>query len=156
MKKIIFFLLLTIVTSTIAQIKVGDKLPTIKLEDATEQEVFISANQSQYTLVDFWASWCSICRKANKDLVKLSSVTSKTDLKIIGISLDADKTKWVKAIEKDGIDYMQLNDPNGFEANTALQFGVEQLPATYLFDKSGKLIAINPTPTEIINILKLN
>ncbi len=156
MKTIIFYLIMAAATSTLAQIKVGDTFPFFKLIASNGQEVIVTAHKTQFILVDFWASWCAPCRKKNKELVRLQTDNSKTDLVIIGISLDSDREKWTKAIEKDGIRYTQLNDPYGFDATTAIRFGVEQLPASYLFDKTGKLIAINPTLIEITNKLNLN
>lgn len=156
MKKIVFCLIMAIATKVAAQIKVGDTLPSFKLIATDGHEVVVAADKTQFIVVDFWASWCSDCRKANKEMVKLNETAQNANLLIVGIALDTDTTKWLKAIEKDKINYLQLSDPNGFDAKTALLFGVEQLPATYLFDKTGKLIAINPTPKEITNILNLN
>ncbi|MBK7637105.1 MAG: hypothetical protein IPJ13_24660 [Saprospiraceae bacterium] len=55
-----------------------------------------------------------------------------TKLEIVGISVDTDRSKWLKAITKDNIEYTQLTDPHGFEAKSAIQFGVEALPASFL------------------------
>lgn len=155
MKKILFLLTLVLSFSLKGQIKIGDSLPNIILKDVNNQEVTISGTDGKLVLIDFWASWCAPCRLANRELVKLKNIYTDSKFEIIGISLDTDKEKWLKAIQKDKINYLQLIDPNGFDATTALQFGVDQLPASYLFDQSGQLIAINPTPKLISNNLNL-
>ena len=71
-------------------------------------------------------------------------------------SLDIDLTKWKNAIAKDKLQYTQLIDPYGFDAKSAVQFGVEALPASYLFDATGILIAINPAETDILKQLNHN
>lgn len=154
MNKIILLLLL-ISYSGYSQIAVGDGIPSFELQDTTNQIFEVSSITNKYILVDFWASWCAPCRAANKKLIAIRNGFSIDDLMVIGVSIDTDKNKWLKAIEKDKINYIQLNDPNGFDSPTALKFGFDQLPASYLFDKNGKLIAINPTFEMISNQLNL-
>lgn len=143
-------MLVGVYTST-AQINVGDAMPTIILSTDKEENFSLSSSTGKVTLVDIWASWCGPCRIANKKLVRLYNETRDKNFEIVGISLDTDRKKWLAAIAKDQLHYMQLIDPKGFDANTAIVFNVEQLPATYLFDVTGKLVAINPTEQQILN-----
>lgn len=136
-----------------AQVKVGDTIPPFTLLDADNKEVSSSTFKQKFMLIDFWASWCAPCRLGNKKLVELFNTVDKNKIEIIGISLDTDKSKWIKAMEKDKIKFTQLIDPKGFDANTAIQFGVEELPSKFLFNENGMLVAINPTEDEINNFL---
>jgi hypothetical protein len=52
--------------------------------------------------------------------------------------------------------YTQLTDPKGFDARSVEIFGFEALPASFLFDKQGMLLAINPTESEIRSYLMQN
>ena len=121
--------------STQAQVKVGDTLPTFTLLNVDDKKVSSTTFQDKFILIDFWASWCAPCRLGNRKLVKLYSTIDKNKLDIIGISLDTDKTKWLKAVAIDKIKFIKLTDPKGFEAKTAMQFGVDALPAKFLFNK---------------------
>ncbi|MFN3752554.1 TlpA family protein disulfide reductase [Flavobacterium sp.] len=156
MRKVVFalFLLVNIINAT-AQIKIGDTIPSIILKSNSNNNVNTSSFKGKYVLVDFWASWCAPCRLGNKKLVKLYNEVSSGKIEIIGISIDTDANKWLKAIEKDKIKFTQLIDPKGFDANAALLFGVEELPSKYLFNPEGILIAKNPTEEEIIKLIKL-
>ncbi len=129
-------------------------MPTFTLKNANNEEISSTSFKNKYVLIDFWASWCAPCRKGNKELVKLHKEIEVSKIEIVGISVDTDIEKWKKAIEKDSIKFTQVNDPNGFDAKTAILFGVEELPSQFLFDTKGILIAINPTKTEINNLLK--
>ena len=154
MRTIVFIILLLASSSIVnAQLKIGDNIPNITLKNQNNAAVTTSQFRDKFVLIDFWASWCAPCRLGNKKLVKLYNSTNSSKIKIIGISLDTDKTRWVKAIEKDKIEFTQLIDPKGFDANTAILFGVEELPSTFLFNQKGILIAINPTEEEIIKYL---
>lgn len=143
-------LILFSITLTQAQIKVGDKLPSIALKSNNNKTVKLDSFKGKTVLVDFWASWCAPCRVGNKSLVKLYEKYKGQNFEIVSISIDTDEAKWLRAIEKDKMKHTQLIDPKGFKAPSAISFGVEALPAVYLFDDSGKLISINPTEKQII------
>ena len=153
MRRIIFaFFLITNIAT--AQIDVGDTIPSIALKSTSNTEVNITSFKGKYVLIDFWASWCGPCRLGNKKLVKLHNEVSSDKIEIIGISIDTDISKWLKAVEKDKIKFTQLIDPEGFDANTTIQFGVDELPSKYLFNPEGILIAKNPSEEEIIKLIK--
>jgi peroxiredoxin len=153
MRKIVFAFFL-IVNITTAQINVGDTIPSVTLKSSHNKEVSITSFKGKYVLIDFWASWCAPCRLGNKKLVKLHNEVTSDKIEIIGISIDTDTNKWLKAIEKDKIKFTQLIDSKGFDAVTAVQFGVDELPSKYLFNQEGILIAKNPSEEEIIKLIE--
>lgn len=154
MRKIVFIILLIASTSTLsAQLKIGDEIPSIVLKNQNNEVVNSDQFKGKFILIDFWASWCAPCRLGNKKLVKLNNDYGADKIHIIGISVDIVKSKWIKAIEKDKLKFTQLIDPKGFDATTAIQFGVEELPSKFLFNEKGVLIAINPTDEEISKYL---
>lgn len=148
------FCLLFAFSAAFGQLKVGDTLPNIQLQNNKGFTVDLHSNKGKVVLVDFWASWCAPCRLANKKLAPFYNQYKSEQFEIVGIALDTDQQKWLTAIQKDKLTYEQLIDPNGFDAKSALFFGVEQLPNSYLFDRSGKLVSINPTEQEIIQLIK--
>lgn len=57
--------------------------------------------KSEYTLIDFWASWCGPCIASFPHLKNLYSSYDRDKIEIIGISIDTDNKAWNKAIEKE-------------------------------------------------------
>lgn len=102
--------------------------------------------KGKYVLVDFWASWCGPCIREIPELQKLHS-QHKDRLQIISISVDESKEQWQDAIAKYELSqWYQLIANNNEEcyfaeqANTALAYGVEQIPCFILIDTNGTII----------------
>ena len=61
---------------------------------------------------------------SNKHLVKLYPKYKDKGFEIFGVSLDDDKSKWTKAIQKDKVSWMQVNDGGGWDAQTAINWNI--------------------------------
>jgi peroxiredoxin len=62
-------------------------------------------------------------------------------LNIVGVSLDKDAAKWKEAIAKDGLTWTQVSNLKFWEEPIAKQYNVEAIPATFILDASGKVVA---------------
>ena len=60
---------------------------------------------------------------------------------ILGVSLDQDKDKWVKAIQDDKLAWTQVSDLKGWESIAARDYDVQSIPANFLLDPAGNIIA---------------
>ena len=103
--------------------------------------VTLKENLGKVTLVDFWASWCPPCREENPNVVALYKELHSKGLNIISVSLDEDAKKWKEAIAKDQLTWTQVSNLKQMKDPIALQYGVIQIPTTFLLDASGKVIA---------------
>lgn len=103
--------------------------------------ISLAASLGKVTIVDFWASWCGPCRKENPNVVAIYAKFHAKGLNIIGVSLDEDPLKWKEAIVKDKLTWNQVSNLKGWEDPIAKQYKVESIPATFILDASGKVVA---------------
>lgn len=128
---------------------ISDPRLEIALPTVNGDTLHLSSLKGKVLLVDFWASWCGPCRSSNKQLVKLYSRYKNKGFEILGISLDENKKDWVKAINKDKISWLQINDSGGWDAKTAINWNIFQLPTSFLVDKNGKIVAMDLEKAEL-------
>lgn len=109
----------------------------------------LSSLKGKVFILDFWASWCGPCRYANKNLVKLYGKYKDKGFEILSISLDDEKNAWKKAAAKDKITWMQGIDPGGWDARAAIKWQIDAIPASFLINKNGDVVAINLEKDEL-------
>lgn len=122
---------------------VGNPAPEISLPDPEGNVVKLSSLKGKVVLIDFWASWCGPCRKENPHVVNLYKKYKDKGFTVYGVSLDKNKGAWVKAIEQDGLTWTHVSDLRGWDNKAALNYGVRSIPATFLIDAQGNVIAKN-------------
>jgi thiol-disulfide isomerase/thioredoxin len=121
----------------------GAPAPSLSLPDMSGKQVQLSGLKGSVVLIDFWASWCGPCRMNNPHLVKLYSKYHSQGLEILGVSLDERGEDWKAAVTQDKLSWLQVNDNRGQNAASAIDYGVNAIPASFLVDKDGVLQAVN-------------
>ncbi len=91
----------------------------------------------KYLLLDFWASWCGPCRKEIPNLKAVYEKFASKGLEIVSISIDKDAAAWQKALEEERLPWRNFRDETG----VADAYSVSAIPAIFLVDGSGTIIA---------------
>lgn len=133
--------------------QVNDQFTDFELPDLKGDNILISENLNDYTLLEFWASWCYGCRKKHPELIEVYENFKNKGFTVIGISGDNYEDDWLKAVEKDELPWVNLRDPNGRESIVQFKYGIHYLPANFLVGPDGKIIAKDVDPAELSKIL---
>ncbi len=131
-------------------LEVGNKAPEIEMKNPDGKIIKLSDLKGHVVLIDFWASWCGPCRHENPNLV--SAYKSYKDKKfksgdgflILSVSLDIKNDAWVKAIADDNLIWpYHVSDLAGWKSQPAALYNVKGIPASFLVDADGIIIAKN-------------
>jgi peroxiredoxin len=120
---------------------VGQLAPDIVLPDPSGKTTKLSDLRGKYVLIDFWAAWCKPCRQENPNVVRLFNQYNSKGFEVFGVSLDRSREDWVKAIADDQLNWTQVSDLQYFNSAAAVLYQIQAIPATYLVDPDGKIIA---------------
>ncbi|SEI57388.1 Peroxiredoxin [Dyadobacter sp. SG02] len=125
------------------KVQIGKEAPDFAQTSVDGTEVKLSDFRGKYVLLDFWASWCGPCREENPNVAASYADFRDKGFEVLGVSLDASSQKaaWLKAIEKDKLTWKQVTDLKGWDNAAAKLYGIRGIPANFLIDPSGKIIA---------------
>lgn len=130
-------------------------LANFRLPNIEGDSISLSQFLGKYALVDFWASWCLSC--VNELYVtKRISEKYRDKINICLISLDTNKTNWKDMIERFGLE--ALSNLSAVDEQNVVNKEIERLnmktiPANYIIDPQGNIVAYDVFGTELINLL---
>ncbi len=133
---------------------IGSKISTIKMPNQTNKLISLDSIKGDYTLIDFWASWCPPCRAESALLNNLYKSYNANGFEIYGVSLDSNKERWLKALKTDNRTWVNVSTVEGFKTPVAVEFGITSLPTNYIIDKEGKIIASNLHGEKLMDFIK--
>ena len=118
--------------------------PEIALPGPEGDTIRLSSTRGSYVLLDFWASWCQPCRAENPNLVRAYTLYHNRGFQIYQVSLDKTREAWVKGIEDDKLGkWIHVSDLKYWSSSVVPLYGIESIPANYLLDSEGRIIASN-------------
>lgn len=122
---------------------VGNVYTDISGFDINNKSISLSeyVKKENFVLIEFWASWCGPCRAALPKLKLFYETNKDKGLTLISVSLDDDRSRWVKASEEEGINWPQLSNLKSFGDPAAKAYGINGIPRFILIDKDGIIVS---------------
>ena len=154
-------------------LSIGTEIPEISLPSPESKKFQLSSLKGKYVLIDFWASWCIMCKSSSKELKSIYNQFKNTDFAsgkgfaIYDISLDGLKKRnggekqanalreWKSAIQSESRNWIHVSDLNGWNSPVVKKIGVKQLPFNVLISPEGIIMGKNLTSKELEKFLTL-
>ena len=133
----IFYISLNRNTNYDTENLVGKKLGEIKLKSFQGNEYFTNEilKNNDFTLINFWASWCAPCRVEHPFLMELSKLRN---LKLVGVNFKDKKNNALNFLNNLGNPFYYLaKDEQGKQS---VSFGIYGIPETILINEDLKII----------------
>lgn len=144
MSVIVFSLLKSCVFVNADQsLRIGTQAPEFRLTDFGGQEVVLSdvLAQTEYVLIEFWASWCGPCVAKIPELKTLYSQCEDGLLEVVSIAREATVLEWTEATTKYDLPWINLAELGEYRGEVGEAYGLVGLPLNYLVRQDGTIIA---------------
>lgn len=135
-------------------LRVGDVLPKMKSMDAENRASTSESSPRRYRLIHFWAAYDATSRAANVVWDHYFAGQAPAAIRYQAISLDPDEAVWSQTISLDQVDQetqrcVAPEERSRYMTSAGLRGGLH----TYLVDERGVIVAVDPTPSELVNYL---
>ncbi len=133
---------------------VNEKLQNLPLYDVAGKSLNLTdvVPKGKYVLIDFWASWCGICRASIPGIKKLGAKYAGK-LVVVSVSDDRNKQAWLGAVAKEKMPWKQYQlTPEGSKA-LLKQYLIQGVPYYLMVNPQGKVIAAPTNAEEMDSIM---
>jgi len=125
----------------------ANSLPETKLDpelmDINGRKITLSSLRGKYVLLAFWSAESRDCIADNLQLKEFYKIYNRMGFEIYQINLDKDESVWRNAVRFDELPWISTREDDPSNPKNVRLYNVKSLPANYLYDPEGNIIASN-------------
>lgn len=123
--------------------KPGDYIPPVSFNLVDGRTVSIPGLWAKLILIDFWANWCGTCKDQPYNFKPINNEFAKKGLQIIQVAADFNPDSLHAITIRDSLSWMHMAEENPYHSQLFKSLGVIKLPANFLIDRWGRIVATN-------------
>lgn len=115
--------------------------PDLEMTNMYGKKVRLSSLAGQVVLIDFWSPSLGNSNALNADLKQLYEKYHDSGFEVYQVAVETSKPMWINTVQEQSLPWISVCDLRG-EASPALTiYNVRKLPANYLIDRKGDIVA---------------
>ena len=115
--------------------------PEIKMADMYGNQKSLSALEGNVILLHFWSASIGNGNAINADLKEIYAKYHEQGFEIFQVGIDSSKATWINSVQEQKLPWISVSDLQGQASNSLKLYNVSKLPANYLIDRDGNIVA---------------
>lgn len=128
--------------------------PEIKMSDMFGNEKSLSALEGKVILLHFWSAAIGNGNAINADLKEIYAKYHDKGFEIYQVGIDTSKATWINAVQEQKLPWISVSDLQGQASSSLKLYNVSKLPANYLIDRNGTIVAKDLTGEKLETEIK--
>lgn len=130
--------------SDLRNIQIGKVAPDFVLKENVKMHDL----QSDYTVLMFWATWCSHCVNSMPEIQKIINNFKlnnkpKASLSVVAVSLDRDEEAWKSYIKFQGLEsWIHVSDLKGWNNEVGTMYNIYSTPTFVVLGKNKEILSV--------------
>ena len=117
--------------------------PDLELTDIYGKKIRLSSLTGKVVLLDFWSAELGSSNALNADLKEVYKKyeSSPVGFEVYQVAIDTSKPLWINAVQEQQLPWVSVSDLRGRGSSALGLYNVQKLPANFLIDKEGTIVA---------------
>lgn len=128
--------------SLVSQIKEAG-YPDFELPDMYGEQIRLSSLAGKVILLSFWSVEAGSMNNLNAEMKGIYERFADRGFEIYQVAIDTSKALWINAVQEQQLPWISVADMRGSRSPVLGMYNVRTLPANFLIDREGNIVAKN-------------